>query len=81
MSVLNFFNLPHNMGNFFLNLALNELLTFVKNLSYFENPIELHVLLVGILHIGVHDFIHYSLFNAIRIEFYGIQLLNYLQGL
>jgi hypothetical protein len=58
------------MGKLLLNLTPSEPLALVKKLSCFDNLIELYVLLVGSLHLGVHDLIHCILLNAVRIEFY-----------
>lgn len=55
-------------GFFFLNVALVELLALLNKFPYFDNSIELYVLVVGILFLGIHDLIHCNLFNLIRIN-------------
>lgn len=52
-----------------LNLAPIEMISLVKRLPYFDSPIELHVFLVGIHYLGVHDLIEYGMFNVVKIEF------------
>jgi hypothetical protein len=41
------------MGKLLLNLILGEPLALVKKLSYFDNLIDLYVLMVGSLRLGV----------------------------
>jgi hypothetical protein len=61
-----------------LNLTPSEPLSLVKKLSNFDNPVELYVLLASVFFLVVHDMIHYSLLNAVRIEFYRGEMLNHL---
>jgi hypothetical protein len=49
----------HHMGKLLLNLTPGEPLALMKKLPCFDDPIELDVLLVGALHLGVHDLINY----------------------
>jgi hypothetical protein len=57
-----------------------EILALVKKLPCFDDPIELDVLLVGALHLGVHDLIKCRMFNASRIDFYRGQELDRVQS-
>jgi hypothetical protein len=68
------------MGKILLNITPGEPLSLVKKLPYFDNPIELDVLLVGALHLGVHDSINYHLFNSVRIYSCRIQVLGHIQS-
>jgi hypothetical protein len=69
---------PHKMVNILLNLTLGEPCALVNKFSFFENLIELYVMLIGSIHICVHDIIHCILHNVVRIEFYRGQMLNHL---
>jgi hypothetical protein len=64
------------MGKFLLNLTPGEPLSLVKKLPYFDDLIELGVLLEGALRLGVHDPINSHLFDAVRIAFYRGQVLG-----
>jgi hypothetical protein len=64
------------MGKLLLNMTLGEALAPMKKLSYFDDLIELDVLLVGALRLGVHDMIICHLFNVVMIEFHRGQILN-----
>jgi hypothetical protein len=66
------------MGKLLLNLTPGEPLALVKEFPCFDDLIELDVLLVGSLHLGVHDLINYHLLNAVRIEFCRGQVLDHL---
>jgi hypothetical protein len=68
------------MGKILLNLTPCEPLSLVKKLPYFDNLIELDVLLAGSLHLGVHDLIHYFLLNAFKIELCRSQVLDHVQS-
>jgi hypothetical protein len=68
----------HQMGKLLLNLTPGEPLALVKKFPYFDDPIELDVLLVGALHLGVHDPINYFLFNAVKIELCRGQVLDHI---
>ena len=48
------------MRKILLNVILGETLSLVKKLSYFDNPIQLDVLIVSSIHLSFHD-----LFNGI----------------
>jgi hypothetical protein len=65
------------MGKLLLNLTLGEPLALVKKLSFFDEPIELDVILVDYLHIGVHDLIKCIIFNAAKIDLCRGQVLSY----
>jgi hypothetical protein len=52
------------------NLALGESLPLVKKLPFFDDPIELYVLLAGAFHLCIHDSINYKFIKAVRVEFY-----------
>jgi hypothetical protein len=65
----------HQMGKLLLNLTPGEPLALMKKLPCFDDPIELDVLLVGALHLGVHDLINCHMFNAVRIELCRGQVL------
>jgi hypothetical protein len=64
------------MGKILLNLTLGEPLSLVKKLPYFDDPIELDVLLASALHIGVHDSINFLLFNVFMIYSIGSKFLS-----
>jgi hypothetical protein len=66
-------------GKPLLNLTLGEPLALVKKLPCFDDLIELDVLLVGSLHLGVHDLINYIMFNGVNIEFFRGQMLGHIQ--
>jgi hypothetical protein len=55
------------MGKFLLNLTPSESLALVKKLPFFDNLIELDVMMVGTLHLYVHDPISCFIFNAVMI--------------
>jgi hypothetical protein len=52
----------------------------VKKFPCFDNPLDLDVLLAGLLHFGVHDPINCIMFNAIRIELCRGQVLECVQS-
>jgi hypothetical protein len=54
------------MGKFLLDLIPSELLAIVKKLLYFDNPVELYILLVSALHFSIHDLVYCILFNEIK---------------
>jgi hypothetical protein len=68
------------MGKFMLNLTLGETLALVKKSPCFDDPLELDVLLVSVLHIGVHDPIHCHMLNAFKIELCRGQVLGHVQS-
>lgn len=68
------------MGKPLLILAPGEPLALMKKFPYFDNLVEFYVLSVSILCLGVHDFIHCIIFKAIRNDFNGDQLLDFLRG-
>ena len=51
-------------------------LALVNKLPYLNNLIELYVLLEGAFHIVSHDLVHFIIINAVKVEFYGDQILN-----
>jgi len=53
-----------------LNLTPSNPLALVKQLFFFDNSIELYVLMECYLHISVHDPIHYIFPNALKVDFY-----------
>jgi hypothetical protein len=55
------------MGKLFLNLAPGEPLALVNKLSYFDNLIELYVLLEGTFHLCIHDSISCSLLGRVEV--------------
>jgi hypothetical protein len=59
-----------------LNLTHGDPLSLMKNLPYFDDLIELDVLLAGSFIIGVHDMINCHMFNAINIYFCRGQVLG-----
>jgi hypothetical protein len=69
---------PHHMGKLLLNLAPGEPLSLVKKLPYFDNPVELYVLLVGAFHLCIHDSINCILLKEVRVELCRGQVLSYL---
>jgi hypothetical protein len=66
------------MGKLLLNLALGKPLALVKKFPYFDDSIELDLLLVGSFHLCIHDLIKFSLIKVVRFEFIRGQVLNYL---
>jgi hypothetical protein len=68
------------MGKLLLNLTPGEPLALMKKLPCFDDPIELDVLLVGALHLEVHDPINCRMFNAFEIEFCRGQVLDHVQS-
>ena len=52
------------MGKLLLNLVPGEPLALVQDLSSFDNPIQLDLLLSGVLDLYVHDLISCGLFDA-----------------
>jgi hypothetical protein len=59
-----------------LNLTLGEPLSLVKKLPFFDDPIELDVLLMVALHLGLRDLINYFMFNPFNIELFRGQFLE-----
>jgi hypothetical protein len=59
---------PPSYGKLLLNQTPGDPLSLVKKFPYFDDLIELDVLLAGSLRLGVHDTIYCLLFNAINIE-------------
>jgi hypothetical protein len=57
----------HHMGKILLNLTHGEPFSLVNKFTYFDDLIELDVLLVGALRFGVHDPINYFLLNVSNI--------------
>ena len=55
---LQYIKFPRQTRTLLLIFAPSESLALVNMLSYFDNPINLYVLLVGILNFCVHDLIH-----------------------
>jgi hypothetical protein len=52
------------MGKRLLNLTPGEPVSLMKKLPFFNDPIDLDVLLESALHIGVYNPIKYHLFNV-----------------
>jgi hypothetical protein len=73
---IHFINFLHQMGKLLLNQTPGEPLALMKKLPCFDDPIELDVLLVGSLHLIVHDPINYLLFNVVIIDFCRGQVLG-----
>lgn len=69
---LHYIKFPHKMRKLLLRLALSEPLALVNKFTFFDNPIELYVLLEGIIFLSVHDSINFYLFNLVEIEFCGV---------
>ena len=57
------------MWTILLNLAPSEPFSLVKKFPYFNKSIDLYVLLVGVLHIGVHDPVNCRILNVVMVEF------------
>ena len=55
----------HEMRKLLLNLVPGEPLALVKELAYFDNSIQLDIILVSVLDLCVHDLISCSFFHAI----------------
>jgi hypothetical protein len=64
------------MGKLLLNLTPREPLTPMNKFPFFDDSIELDVLLVGSLHLAVHDPMSCRLFSEIRIELCRGQLTS-----
>jgi hypothetical protein len=52
----------------------------VKELPFFDNLIELYVLLVDVLHIGVHDLVNCNLLNVVMVHFCRGQVHGHLSS-
>jgi hypothetical protein len=68
------------MGEVLLDLVPGEPLALVKKMPYCDNLKELYIMLVTTLQLIVHDPVHYSLLNVIRVELCHGQVLCHLQG-
>jgi hypothetical protein len=68
------------MGKILLNLDFGEPLALLKKFPYFDNMVELYVLLVVRLHLVVHDMIDYIFLKEDMIDLCRGQLLNHLRG-
>ena len=66
------------MRKLLLNLTFGEPIDLVKKLSYFDNPIELYVMMEISLHLGVHDLVHYIFINVVRVQLCRVQVLFHL---
>jgi hypothetical protein len=54
---IHYFEFPHQMRNFLLNLALGEPLALVQELTYFDDSIKLDPLFSSALDLCVHNMI------------------------
>jgi len=52
----------------------------MKKLPFFNDLIDVDVLLIGYFFLGVHDPINFLLFNVGRIDFYRSQLIKHIQS-
>jgi hypothetical protein len=68
------------MGKLLLNLTPCEPLSLVKKFPYFDDLIELEVLLVGAFHFSVHDSKYCLLFNVFMIYFWSGQVLSHVRS-
>jgi hypothetical protein len=66
------------MGKIPLNLDPSQPLTLVKKFPYFNDSIEIYVLLAGAFHLCIHDLINCSFLKVVKVDFYRGQALNYL---
>jgi hypothetical protein len=64
------------MGKLLLNMTHVQPLSLAKELPFFDNSIELDVLLPSTPCLGFHDPIDFFLFNEIRIELCGGKLID-----
>jgi hypothetical protein len=55
-------------GEHLLDLILGKPLSLVKQLPSIYNSIKLYVLLVGVIHLSIHDLVHYRFLNVVRVE-------------
>jgi hypothetical protein len=62
------------MGEFQLDLILRKPFSPKKKLRYFDNLIKLYLLSIGTLHVVVHDTVHFTLLNVIRVDLFRIQV-------
>jgi hypothetical protein len=65
---LHFFEFPHQMRKFLLNLALGETLALVQKLPFFDNTIKLKLLLEISLDLCVQDMISGFMFHVVRVD-------------
>jgi len=77
MILNNFFD---HMGTLLLNVSHSEPPALVKEMSYFDNMIELYIVPIGAIPLGVHDPLHCILLNETRVEFYRAQVFGHLRG-
>ena len=74
---LHFFEFPHQMRKFLLNLAPSEPLALVQELPCFDDSIKLDPLLLSALDFSVHNMIIGCLLYAVRVDLCWCQLLCY----
>ena len=55
----------HHMGKLLLNLTPSEPLSLMNKLNFFDEPIELDIILAGVLCLGFHDPINCCMFNVL----------------
>jgi hypothetical protein len=53
------------MGKLLLNLTPGEPFSLMNKLIFFDEPIELDIILAGVLHLGFHDPINFCMFNVL----------------
>ena len=63
------------MNKLALNMAHTKPFPLVSKVTYFDNSIELYVMLVGSLCLSGHDLIDYNPLNVIKVEIYRYQVL------
>jgi hypothetical protein len=68
------------MRKILLNLNSSEPPTLVKELPYFDDLLELFVLLEDYVHFSVHVLDDYLMLDTIKIDIFRVQLLDHLQG-
>jgi hypothetical protein len=62
---LNYIKFLHQMGKLLLNLTPGEPLSLMKKLNFFDESIELDIILAGVLRLGFHDPINCCMFNVL----------------
>jgi hypothetical protein len=63
------------MVKLLLNFPTSEPLALVKKFPYFDNLVEIHIILVGVFHLCIHDLINCIMFKEIMVELCRGQVL------
>jgi hypothetical protein len=68
------------MEKHLLSLTSSEILSLVKKLPFFDDMIELDVLVDGDFNISVHDSINCFMFNVVRIDLCRGHVLDHVRS-